>query len=241
MADLIYEPKGKAKEYCDLALNLYRGCSHGCKYCYAPAATYCRDREVFDKAKPRDISGLAKEVAVKYRFEKPTSPILLCFTCDPYQPAELVYLQTRKALEILKGNGLKVSILSKGGRRSERDLGLLGEGDQFGATLTFTNQADSLEWEPKAAKPSERFEALQHAHDKGLRTWASLEPVIDPEQTLEIIRQTHGFVDKFKVGKWNHDKRAARIDWAKFGREAVILLENLGCKYYIKEDLRRYL
>ena len=32
----IYEPKGKAKEYADLALNIYEGCSHGCKYCSVP-------------------------------------------------------------------------------------------------------------------------------------------------------------------------------------------------------------
>ena len=34
---VIYEPKGKAREYSPLALNLYLDCSHGCKYCYAPA------------------------------------------------------------------------------------------------------------------------------------------------------------------------------------------------------------
>ena len=33
----IYEPKGRAREYGELALNLYSGCRHGCKYCYVPA------------------------------------------------------------------------------------------------------------------------------------------------------------------------------------------------------------
>jgi hypothetical protein len=34
---IIYEPRGAAREYSPLAANLYRGCIHGCKYCYAPA------------------------------------------------------------------------------------------------------------------------------------------------------------------------------------------------------------
>ena len=34
---VVYEPKGRAREYSELACNLYRGCVHGCRYCYAPA------------------------------------------------------------------------------------------------------------------------------------------------------------------------------------------------------------
>ena len=52
---IIYEPRGKAREYAELAVNLYKGCSHACVYCYAPAATFC-DREKFsspDYIRPR--------------------------------------------------------------------------------------------------------------------------------------------------------------------------------------------
>ena len=43
---IIYEPRGKAREYAELAVNLYKGCAHACIYCYAPAATFC-DRGKF--------------------------------------------------------------------------------------------------------------------------------------------------------------------------------------------------
>jgi DNA repair photolyase len=43
---IIYEPGGRAREYAALAANLYSGCGHGCKYCYAPDVLH-RKREVF--------------------------------------------------------------------------------------------------------------------------------------------------------------------------------------------------
>jgi DNA repair photolyase len=45
---VIYEPSGRAKEYGDLALNIYTGCSFGCTYCFAPAVLK-KDRETFHK------------------------------------------------------------------------------------------------------------------------------------------------------------------------------------------------
>ena len=86
-----------------------------------------------------------------------------------------------------------------------------------------------------------RINTLKKAHGLGISTWASLEPVIDPVQSLEIIRQTHEFVDLFKVGRWNHDKRADLIDWKAFGTQAINLLESLKKPYYIKADLKKYL
>ena len=78
-----------------------------------------------------------------------------------------------------------------------------------------------------------------------------MEPVIDPEQTLELIRLTRGYVDLYKVGKLNSDncrgseyyeelKRIERaIDWKGFGEWAEDLLKGYGKEYYLKEDLRR--
>ena len=65
-------------------------------------------------------------------------------------------------------------------------------------------------------------------HAAGVPTWVSLEPVIDPAASLEIIRQTHKFVDLFKVGKLNYHQHAKTIDWRSFAIEAVELLKSLG-------------
>jgi len=247
---LIYEPAGRAREYAPLALNLYNGCAHGCTYCYAPAA--CRkDRADFHaRPVPRvDVIAklereLAKDIEVgMQRMNGQKDPVLLCFTCDPYQPLAAETNVTRRAIELLHEYGYPVHILTKGGTRAVPDFDLLGthDHDAFASTLTFLARADSEQWEPHAALPADRLEAIALADARGIATWVSLEPVIDPEQSLEIIRRTYEHVDLFKVGTLNHYKLAATIDWRAFARQAVDLLEKLGARYYIKKDLRRYL
>ena len=235
---IIYQPAGKAREYCDLAANLYAGCSHGCSYCYAPAALR-RKAEAFVQAAPRkDLIRQIEKEAPNYAGQE----VHLCFTCDPYQPIETEHRLTRQTLDIFTRHQVRARILTKGGARCLEDLDRLKEnGAIVGATLTFINDADSRQWEPAAALPEERMGALKTLHAAGIETWASLEPVIDPEQSLEIIRRTHPFVDTFKVGRWNYHQDAHAIDWASFARQAVELLERVGARYYIKDDLRKFL
>lgn len=238
----IYEPKGKAKEYCDLAVNLYKGCGHGCSYCFAPDIWRKQglSREDFynhPAVRPGIIDAIERE-APKFKGRE----VQLCFTCDPYQPIDEKLQITRQAIKILKANNITVRILTKGGFPSLRDIDLLQSGrDWYGVTMTFNSHEKSYKWEPDAASPGERFTCLVGAKGEGLRTWVSLEPVIDPEETLVIIKKIHSHVDVFKIGKWNHDVRAKDINWRKFVRQAVALMEEYGNEYYIKEDLRRYL
>ncbi|MBT9168615.1 MAG: hypothetical protein DDT19_01962 [Syntrophomonadaceae bacterium] len=233
---VIYEPKGRAREYGEFAVNLYSGCGHGCIYCYAPAVTY-KTREQFVNASPRNK--ILQDLEIEARFFG-GKEITLCFTCDPYQPIDMEHYITRRAIEILHKNNCCVNILTKGGSRSMRDFDLLSKNRQlskYGATLTFLDSSDSLDYEPFAALPDERFQALQEAHKLGIQTWASLEPVIEPEQTLAIIEKTKDYVDVFKVGKWNHDKESDSIDWRKFLRDVLDILKRNNLKYYIKVDL----
>jgi len=245
MLKIVYEPKGKAGEYAELAANLYAGCDHGCTYCYAPAATH-KLRETFNIPVPRAgaISKLyddAEELAAMH--EKRS--ILLSFTTDPYQLIDVKYQLTRQALATLLDHGLNVTILTKGGKRSERDFDIIAKYPgqvTYAATLVFTDEEHRRRYEPGTAAPTiERIAALKHAHDMGIKTWVSMEPVFDPIQSLNLIKQTADFVDLYKVGKLNYAPEAKLIDWKKFGFEAVDLLEKLGKNYYIKDDLKRYI
>ena len=236
---VIYEPRGKAREYAALAANLYAGCGHGCLYCYAPCATFKHRDTFYSNPVPRkNVLEQLRKDAAKFAGQ---GSVLFSFTTDPYQPIDSIHGLTRKGIEILHENGLNVEILTKGGCRATRDFDLLTPSDKFATTLTFIKPVDSAKWEPGAASPQDRIRTIQKAKEKGLTTWASLEPVIDPAQSLELIRQTASHVDLFKVGKINHHQVSKTIDWKKFAHDAVNLLEQRNKKYYIKDDLRAFL
>jgi DNA repair photolyase len=188
--NVIYEPKGRAREYSALACNLYSGCTHGCTYCYAPGCMRKTKEAWHGSASPR------KNVIVQ--FEKDarelagdSRPILFCFLTDPYQPAERKERLTRKALELVQRYGLKSQILTKGFHDIiAEDLDLMKTaGTELGLTISFVDDAKRKTWEPFASSIEDRLKTLKAAHGKGIFTWISLEPVIDPEQALLLNRR----------------------------------------------------
>ena len=228
----IYQPKGSAKEYCDNAVNLYLGCNHGCTYCYGPTANKQTRTDFLNPVPTKNTMQDIQNHANKYRGQE----VLLCFLTDPYNKLDQEMQLTREAIKILMANDVIPVILTKAGMKSTRDFDILN--GKYGATLTFINNEDSLKWEPGAALPEERFQALREAKNRGIRTWVSLEPVIDPGQTLEIIHRTHEYVDHFKIGKWNYDSRAKFVNWKQFLIDAEDILQRYRKHYYIKNSLR---
>jgi len=238
MTSTIYEPRGRAREYAALACNVYAGCDHACTYCYAPSATF-KQREAFINSKPRkDIIQNIRKEAKNWTGAK--DQVLLCFTCDPYQKLDEELKLTRQAIIALHDHGFPVCTLTKGGSRALRDMDLFGPLDAFATTMTFINVKDSLEWEPGAALPEDRMSTLEQFYRKGITTWVSLEPTIDPKQSLEIIRQTYHYVDLYKIGKLNYHPLSKTIDWKKYTAQAVELVSGFGRDYIVKDDLAQF-
>ncbi len=235
---IIYEPRGKAREYSDLAVNLYTGCSHACRYCYCPAILRKTiDAWAFDPQPRKGILRDLEREAKKLRGDP--REILLSFMSDPYHSDEAARL-TREALEVLERYDLRVQVLTKGGRRSTRDFDILLRNRwKYGATIIFESETCREHWEPGAPPIADRIEAIRHAHAMGIFTWVSVEPVIDPAEAIKVVEILRGEVDFWKIGKLNHDReREATIDWHRFLLDVEAALD--GHHYLIKKDLERF-
>jgi len=243
----IYEPNGRAREYAPLALNLWDTCSFSCKYCYVPKVLHKRPEDFHIKAPPREgvleaLQGQLKRDADREepKFCGGDRRVLLCFICDPYQPHEDGF--TRQALELLVEYAVPFSVLTKGGMRAVRDFDLYAGGAGiFGTSLCFIDDQFARPWELGAAGVADRVNAIMGAREAGIRTWLSIEPVIEPWQALLLIEHQADIVNEFRVGKLNYHPHAKTIDWAAFALDALAALQESGCSWYIKDDLYQYL
>ena len=232
--DVIYEPKGPALEYAHLAINIYKGCKFACTYCYAPDMARMNMADWSRHPEPKKgilerIEKDAKKIAGDPR------SILLCFTCDPYQSIEAARL-TRRALLILEKHKLTATVLTKAGLGAAQDFDILKRNKwEFGTTICCTSDALRMQWEPNAEGIKSRCLAIKHAHEMGIKTWVSMEPVYDAPQALKLIERIADYVDFWKVGKMNH--RKLNIDWPRFREDAILVLDNNMAKYYIKKEL----
>lgn len=238
----IYAPKGQAGEYAPLACNPYRGCGHGCAYCYVPLVTK-QDRPSFDAGavERKDFRKHLIRDAEKYQAAGIDEQVMLSFTTDPFHPGDTSL--TSVALEILKGYGLGFCTLTKGGMRALRDIHRFRpDRDAFASTLTTLDDDFSRKWERNAALPADRLAALKAFHDRGIFTWVSLEPTLDIEASLSIVDATHEYVDLYKVGRANYLKELTRTtDWRGYTLRMIDKLHALGKRHYIKLDLQPYL
>ena len=237
----IYAPRGQAGEYAELATNPYRGCGHGCAYCYVPRVTR-QDRREFDSGavvRPNFMARLRND-ARKYQALGLSGQVMLSFTTDPYPPQH--HETTRFTLEVLRDHGLGFCTLTKGGSRALRDLDLFRpDRDAFASTLTSLDASFSRKWERGAADPDDRIATLRRFHEAGIFTWVSLEPTLDCDASLAIVDATHEFVDLYKVGRVNYIGMTQTTDWESYTHRMIDRMSALGKAHYIKRDLQKYL
>jgi DNA repair photolyase len=204
--------------------------------------------EKFREPYPRKnaLSLLAKDCEELVRAGD-TREILMSFTTDPYQPLDIDCRLTRSAIQIMIDYARPFTVLTKGGARSMRDFDLLASRPdlcRYATTLTCSNFATETKWEPNAATYRERIDALVKAHNLGIKTWVSIEPVIDPEQSLALISMTHQLrcVDLYRIGILNHSILPyPEVSLFEFVKKVKYLMESTGQEHVFKKDLQPYL
>lgn len=167
------------------SINAYRGCEHGCIYCFArPTHAYHDlspgiDFETRLFAKPNAAELLRKELSSKSHM---VTPIAMGTNTDPYQPIERDWKITRQCLEILWECRHPVYITTKSDRIL-RDIDLLasmaGEGlVAVMISVTSLDPATARTLEPRAPHPLRRVEAIRKLSQAGIRVVASISPVV---------------------------------------------------------------
>ncbi len=177
----------------DRSLNAYRGCEHGCVYCFArPSHAYHDlspglDFESRLFAKP-DAAALLRAELANPRYLP--APIAMGTNTDPYQPIERDYGITRECIAVLAETRHPLTITTKSDRVT-RDLDLLAAmaADHLVAvaiSVTSLNPEIHRTLEPRAPSARKRLAAVKALSDAGVPTYVSISPVIPAITDHEI-------------------------------------------------------
>ncbi|MEY4871185.1 MAG: hypothetical protein RLZZ563_515 [Pseudomonadota bacterium] len=169
----------------DRSVNPYRGCEHGCIYCFArPSHAFLNlspglDFETRLIARPGIGAVLARELRAKgYK----AAPIAIGTNTDPYQPCEAEYGVMREVVEVLAGCDHPLAITTKG-TLIERDLDVLGPMAargllRVGVSITTLDAGLSRRMEPRAALPARRLEVIRRLTAAGVPVRVMVAPVV---------------------------------------------------------------
>jgi DNA repair photolyase len=160
---------GSTNEY---TVNQYRGCTHGCVYCYAPSLIHDdRSWGSYVDAKINAHHVLDRELD---RAKKQV--VFVSSASDPYQPVEAKYKVTQKVLKVLAKHRFPVLLLTRS-PLVLRDLDTLETFEWIRVGFSISSVSTRF-YEPGVPSVEKRIEAISKLHDHGISTWVSMAPII---------------------------------------------------------------
>jgi DNA repair photolyase len=180
----------------DQSINPYRGCEHGCIYCFArPSHSYLNLSPGLDFETKLFAKTNAAEL-LRVELSKPgyrVSPINLGANTDPYQPIERRYRITRQVLEVFAEFKHPLTIVTKNAL-VERDMDLLAELARQNLVYVFVSVTSldnrlASKLEPRASAPHRRIEAIRRLSETGIPCGVLVAPIIPmlTDRWLEAI------------------------------------------------------
>jgi len=247
---LLYKSK---VEYADFCINHVEGCSHGCKFpCYAfmMAKRFGKVKSYKEWIKPKIIENalelLDKEIP-KYKDE--IDFVHLSFMTDPFMyKQKKVRNLTLKIIKKLNDNNIKCTVLTKGYYPKEiANKEKYGSSNEYGITLVSLDKDFKKKCEPFSAPYKKRIDSLKYLHDKGLKTWVSMEPYPTPnlvEQDLNKILNKISFVDKIIFGKLNYNCESKAFEnneifYEECAQKVIEFCKKRNIDYHIKYGTRK--
>lgn len=235
---LLYKTK---VEYGDYTLNHVQGCAHGCLYpCYAfmIARRFGRAKNIEEWMKPKLVSNaielLEKEIP---KYKNKIKSVHLCFTTDPFMYGyDEICDKSIEIIKLLNYNNIPCTALTKGILPKELDT--TEKINSYGITLISLDENFRKKYEPNSASYNKRINSLRYLHNKGYKTWVSIEPYPTPniiEQNFNDILKNISFVDKIIFGRLNYNKKVHEFkEYQKFYNNLSEIVINY-CKKNNKE------
>lgn len=233
-------------EYGDYTMNHVLGCSHGCLYpCYAflMAKRFGKVANYEQWCTPKLVSNalelLDREIP---RLKSKIESVQLCFTTDPFMYGyDEICKMSLAAIKKLNAADIRCTILTKGLLPIE--LSGLSPKNEYGITLISLDEDFRKRVEPGASVYADRVASLKALHDRGCRTWVSIEPYPTPnliQQDLLTILDAVSFANRIIFGRTNYSKEisAYKNHKAFYNRQTDIVVQfcrEHGISYHIKE------
>lgn len=179
----------------DRSINPYRGCEHGCVYCFArPTHAYHGLSAGLDFETKLFVKPDAPELLARELSHPGYQPRVIAMgtNTDPYQPIERQYQVTRRLLEVLRDFGHPVAIVTKSALVA-RDIDILAPMAEKGlakvaVSITTLDPHLSRLMEPRAASPQRRLGTLQRLSEAGIPTAVMTAPLIPALNDMELER-----------------------------------------------------
>lgn len=227
----------------DRSLNPYRGCEHGCTYCFArPTHAWLGlspglDFETRLRAKVNAAERLRAELAAPaYR----CAPVNIGSATDAYQPIERERRLTRGVLEVLSECSHPLTIVTKSSL-VERDIDLLAPMARRGLAAVYVSvstldPALARAWEPRAAAPWRRLRTIRRLADAGIPVGVAVAPVVpflnepELERVLEQAAQAGASSAFYTILRLPWELREVFVDWLQsvYPDRAARIMNRLG-------------